>query len=387
MIPAIGGTSLRDDRLLSGPDPGRRTGASVTAPRVLLIESLDAAGSDRADARERCSALRGLRAVVRVAILNPGRHGHDVGAAAAIASSSAFAEWDTSPAGLGELREFAREGHFDHILVAAAAHGGGAAVRALPRGAPASWWPTGVSPTPGWRARFGFGRPAGLPPLVSASESDRDTHEGLAWSSVGPRPAGRGRLTLWDGNYLLSPLPLAGHDGSRLLAAFAGLRSEWSGLDLVVLSEPQPAFEREARARGIGARVHFVGQAPREAEGAWWAHAAGAVFAGAGAVSGGFVLRGLGVGCPMGVLQSGAPGTAIRTWLHRNGCLPRVPDGGDDDAVTMLGRLLGRGPVVTEAVARGRALAASHGWERTAKRLAAALPWLTTTAVRSRTAA
>jgi len=355
---------------------------------VLLIESLDAAGSDGADARERCSALRGLHAVVRVAILNPGRRGTDVGSAAAIASSSAFAEWDTGPAGLAQLREFAREGRFDHILIAAAAHGGGAAVRALPKGLPASWWPTGVSPAPGWRARFGFGHPVGLPPLVSGPDgSDRNPPGGLAWSSVGPRPAGRGRLTLWDGKYLLAPLALAGHAGSRLLAAFAGLGSEWSGLDLVVLSEPQPAFEREARTRGIGARVHFVGPAPREAEAAWWAHASGAVFAGAGAVSGGFVLRGLNAGCPMGVLQSGAAGTAIRTWLEGNGCLPRGPKGADGDADAMLVRLLGRGPVVTEAVARGRALAAEHGWERTAARLTAALPWLTAAAARPRTAA
>jgi len=53
----------------------------------------------------------------------------------------------------------------------------------------------------------------------------------------------------------------------------------------------------------------------------------------------------------------------------------------------VLTRLLGRGPVVTEAVARGRALAAAHGWDRTAARLTAALPWLTAAAVRPRTAA
>ena len=361
---------------------------TAAAPRVLLIESLDAAGSDRADARERCSVLRGLRAVVRVAILNPGWHGPGVGSAAAIASSSAFAEWDSGPAGRARLREFAQEGRFDHVLIAAAAHGGGAAVRALPKGVSASWWPTGISPAPGWRARLGLGHPIGLPPLVAGTDgTDRDPPGGLAWSSVGPAPAGRARLTLWDGKNLMAPLALAGHDGLRLLAAFAELGSEWSGLDLVVLSEPQPAFEREARARGIGARVHFVGRAPREAEGAWWAHASGAVFAGAGAVAGGFVLRGLNAGCPIAVLQSDGPGTAIRTWLGRNGCLPREADGGKGDAVAVLTRLLGRGPVVTEAVARGRALAAAHGWDRTAARLTAALPWLTAAAVRPRTAA
>jgi len=359
----------------------------MTPQRVLIIESLDAAGSDRADARERCAALRGLRAVVRVAILNPGRNGPDVRAATAISTSGAFAEWDAGPTGLARLREFAREGRFDYILIAAAAHGGGAAVRALPRGVAASWWPTGVSPAPGWRARLCVGRPVGLPRLgAGLDHSDRDVPGGFAWSSVGRRQTGRGRLTLWDGEYLLAPLPLAGGDGSRLLAAFAGLGSEWCGLDLVVLSEPQPGFEREARARGVGPRVHFVGQAPREAEWAWWSHACGAVFAGAGAVSGGFVLRGLNAGCPMGMFQSDGPGAAIRTWLDRNGCLPRAPDGGDDDALATLACLLGRGPTITEAVARGRALAAEHGWERTAARLAAALPGLAAGAVRPRPA-
>ncbi len=364
----------------------------MTAPRLLVVEAMDAAGSDRADAHERCSALRALRAVVRVAILNPGRNGSEAGAADANTASGAFAEWDSGSSGLASLREFAREGRFDHILIAAAARGGGAAVGALPPGIPASWWPTGVSPATGWGARLRFGRPALLSCLGAGQDGpDRDVPAGLAWSSVGPRPAGRGRFTLWDGEYLLAPLPLAGAEGSRLLAAFAGLGEEWCGLDLVVLSEPQPGFEREARDRGIGPRVHFVGQAPREAEWAWWIHARGAVFAGAGAISGGFVLRGLNAGCPMEMLQSDGPGVAIRTWLDRNGCLLRAPQRGGDDLVAAhshrLGRLLGRGPVVTEAVARGRALAAEHGWERIAARLAAALPDLAATTLRSRPAA
>jgi hypothetical protein len=377
-----------DDGLLCRADLRWRTGATTVNPqRVLMIESLDAAGSDRVDARERCAALRELRAVVRVAILNPGRSGPDMGAATAISTPGAFAEWDAGPAGLAQLREFAREGRFDHILIAAAAHGGGAAVRALPRGVPASWWPTGISPAPGWRARLGLGRPAGLARLGAGLEpSDRDVDDGLAWSSVGPRQTGRGRLTLWDGEYLLAPLPLAGGDGSRLLAAFAGLGSEWCGVDLVVLSPPQPGFEREARARGVGPRVHFVGQAPREAEWAWWSHASGAVFAGAGPVSGGFVLRGLNTGCPIAVLQSDGPGAAIRTWLDRSGCLAPARHGGDDTLAT-LAALLERGPAVTEAVARGRALAAEHRWERIAGRLAAALPGLAGASVRPRPAA
>jgi hypothetical protein len=347
------------------PDP-QRPAVGTSAPRVLLVETLDAIGSDRADARDRCAALRGLHAVVRVAILSPARNGAPVGAAAAIATPGAFAEWDTGPSGLGQLRAFAREGRFDHILVASAADGGGTAARALPPGVPATWWPTGVSPAAGWRARFGFGRAGGLPALGGAGSD-----AGFAWSSVAHVAPGRRRLTLWDGEYLLAPLPLAGDDGSRLLAAFAGLGDEWCGVDLVVLGEPGSGFEREARARGIGPRVHFVGLAPREAEAAWWSHASGAVFAGAGPIAGGFVLRGLDAGCPIAVLQSDVPGTALRAWLDRNGCV--APPG--DDAAG-LARLLERGPEVAAAVARGRALAREQGWERTTARLTAALPGL-----------
>lgn len=364
--------------------------ATVTAPRVLLVESLDAAGSDRADARERCAALRALHAVVRIAILSPGSDGSNPAGADANGASRAVtivAECDAGPAGRDRLRTFADEGRFDLILVAAASPGGGAAARALPPGIPACWWPTGVAPAPGWGERFGIGRRPRLKALgAGLAGPDDGTAPGLAWSSVGARPAGRGRLTLWDGEYLLAPLPLAGADGSRLLAAFAGLGSEWCGLDLVVLSEPQPGFEREARERGIATRVHFVGPAPREAEWAWWTHARGAVFAGAGPVSGGFVLRGLDAGCPMVTLQSDGPGAAIHAWLERNGCTPPVPPGADAWRAALSG-LLGRGRAVTEAVARGRALAARHGWERTTTRLATALPDLTAGADRARPAA
>ncbi|MGH7730594.1 MAG: hypothetical protein ACRENJ_05010, partial [Candidatus Eiseniibacteriota bacterium] len=90
-----------------------------------------------------------------------------------------------------------------------------------------------------------------------------------------------------------------------------------------------------------------------------------------------FVLRGLDAGCPIGTTQSDGPGAAIRTWLERHGCLAGPAPGGQVDAGTTLARLVERGAQVTEAVARGRRLAADHSWERTAARLAAALPGLT----------
>jgi hypothetical protein len=348
--------------------------AAVNAPRLLLVESLDAAGSDRADARERCAVLRGLGAVVRVAVVHAGDVAPGIEAHAAIATSGAFAEWDDRPAGLARLREFAREGCFEGILIAAAGGGGGAVARALRIGVPVHWWPTGLSPTPGWSTRLGLGRGPALPALAGGPAAEEsDVPAGFAWSLVSARPAGRGRLTLWDGEYLLSPLPLAGEGGRRLLQAFAALDDEWCGLDLVVLSEPQPAFEREARARGVAARVHFVGPAPREAEWAWWANARAAVIGGAGAVSGGFLLRGLFAGCPMMVPRPDATGAAIGAWLERHGVLFRPAAGGDE---ATLARLIARGREVEAAIAHGRSLAAGHDGGRLALKLAAALPML-----------
>src|SRR5262245_1132430 len=146
----------------------------------------------------------------------------------------------------------------------------------------------------------------------------------------------------------------------------------WRG-ELLVLAEAPLPFEREARTRGVAPRVHFVGRAPREAEWAWWAHARAAVIGGAGAVSGGFLLRGLSVGCPMMVLRPDATGAAIDTWLERRGALCRVAAG--DDAAT-LARMLAGGPAVEAAIARGRSLAGEHDNGRLALQLAAALPML-----------
>ncbi|MEK7330888.1 MAG: hypothetical protein AAB290_04840 [Candidatus Eisenbacteria bacterium] len=43
----------------------------MSAPRVLLIEALDAAGSDAADAREHCAVLRAAGTRVRGVTLTP----------------------------------------------------------------------------------------------------------------------------------------------------------------------------------------------------------------------------------------------------------------------------------------------------------------------------
>lgn len=348
----------------------------MSAPRVLLVESLDAVGSDAADARGRRSALRSAGAVVRVATLAPARGGGP--AAATTAGAGAVAEFDTGPDGLESLRRFAREGHFDLILLAAATPGGGRAAEALEGVAPARWWPTGVAQASDWRARWRFGSRATLAPMGEAepSRSIDEAPAGLAWSSVESPSPGRPRLTLWDGDYLLGILPLVGAEGSRVLAAFALLAAEWSGLDLVVLADPQPAFEREARVLGVATRVHFVGPAPREAECAWWAHASGAILAGRVTFAGGLLLRALAAGCPLIVASPDGTWRSVSSWLTHHGCTPWSNGGGGEGLAGALARVLGRGPTIEGAVTRGRALAAAHAWSLLPRRLAGALPRL-----------
>lgn len=352
----------------------------MSAPRVLLVEVLDAAGSDRADALQRRAALRALRARVRVGVMADG----DADPAPAGGSEAGVEAWPAGAAGIARLRDAVRDGEDELVLIASAAPGGGAAARALPARAVARWWPTGIAAEGGWGGRIGFGA-RGRPPLDPPADAGvGPSPPGLAWSSVGARPAGRGRPTLWDGGYLLSPLPLAGEDGSRLLAAFAGLDAAWCGVDLVVLAEPQPSFEREARARGIGTRLHFVGRAAREAEWLWWAHASGAVLAGGGAVAGGLLLRGLRSGCPLLVARGDAPGAAIRGWLERagGGAPARLDtEGGLREAMTAV---LEGGPAARAMAAAGAALAAAHGEERLPGRLASALPALAGAGARGR---
>jgi len=348
----------------------------MSAPRVLLVEWLDAIGSDAADARGRRSALRSAGAVVRVATVVPGCGAGAVGAETP--GAGAVVECDAGPEGLEFLRRFAREGRFDLILLAAATPGGGRVAEALEGAAPAHWWPTGMAHASDWRARWGFGPRPALPAMAETRRggSIDEAPAGLAWSSVESPSSGRPRLTLWDGDYLLGILTLAGGEGSRVLTAFASLASAWSGVDLVVLADPHPAFEREARALGIATRVHFVGPAPREAEWAWWAHASGAILAGGGTFSGGLVLRGLAAGCPLIVASPDGLWRPVSSWLTHHGCTPWSNGGEGDGLSGALLRVLEQGPTVAGAVARGRALAGAHAWSLLPGRLAATVPGL-----------
>jgi hypothetical protein len=344
---------------------------------VLLIEVLDAAGSDATDAGEHCAVLQAARIGARAATLSPGDRSGSPGRERA--NSSAIPAFGDRGADHAALRDFARHGRFDLALVAAASPDAGGAARALSRTLPTRWWPTGLAPARGWRSRLAFAGPgagerAMVPTDLGGDGADTGAPAGLAWSSVDGGRFARGRLTLWDGEYALAPLPLAGDQGVRTLAAFAGAAARWTALDLIVLAEPQPAFEREARARGIGARVHFVGRPPREAEWAWWAHASAALLAGRGPLSGGLILRGLTAGCPLLVPSMSGPCGAVAGWLAGHGCTPWA--GGGAALGEALAQILERGPTVGEAVTRGHELAARHDPTRLGRRLAPALAGL-----------
>jgi hypothetical protein len=357
-----------------GTAVGPRPGGTPSPPHVLLVEALDAIGSDALDAREHEAVFRATGARIQTAILTSCRREGGAAIDGEVTPTSAVPEFDDGRAGLAALRAFAVRGRFDLAVVAAASTGGGVAARALAPVVPTRWWPTGLAPALDWRARLGW-QGAGAGRALAAEGSEAGAPAGLSWSSVRNGRVAHGRLALWDGEYVLAPLPPAGDDGARLLAAFAEVAPRWTGHDLVVLADPQPAFERRARALGIGVRVHCVGAAPREAEWAWWSHASAALLAGPGPISGGLVLRGLLSGCPLVVASAAAPCAVIGQWLAGHGCSSGTP-GGDAAPGAALARTLERGPRVDEATARGRSLAARHEPTRLASRLAAALDGL-----------
>lgn len=344
--------------------------------RILLVEWLDAAGSDVADARERSAALRAAGAVVRAIALDPGAGADPADSAAGIE------HWRVERGVWARLGEFARAGRFDRLLVAATSDGGGRAAESVAGIAPVHWWPTGLPAAPGWRD-FLRRRGARAEPLAGNLATDGHALDrALAWCSVDGERLSRGRLGIWDGDYALAPLPLAGGDGSRLLQSFASVAADSSGLDLVVLSESQPRFEARASELGIGARVHFVGRAPRDAEWAWWAHASAGLLAGSGALSGGLLLRALAAGCPLLPVATEGVCREAGEWLARQGLAPPI----DRAHAQVLADLIDRGPQIETMRKRGRALAARLDATTLPHRLAAAIPSLSPVPVAARAA-
>jgi hypothetical protein len=338
---------------------------------VLLVEVLDGAGSDVADASERSALLLAAGARPRAALLAAanGNHPEDVRHAAGRAGLAPIVRFGAGRADLEALRSMTGHGRFDLALVAAAGPVGAKVARALSPIVATRGWPTGVAPVSGWITRLGRVGSGGGTDLPADADETR-TPAGIAWSSVDCGRL-RGRPTLWDGEYVLAPLAPSGDDGAEMIAAFAHAARRRPSLDLVVLAEQQPTLEREARAHGIAARVHCVGPAPREAEWTWWSHASVALLGARGPLSGGLVLRGLAAGCPLLVTWEGSA-RVVATWLERAGCAP-WSRGGAGTWARALADVLERGPAVEAARARGRALAAAHEPAHMAPRLAAAL--------------
>ena len=341
----------------------------MSSVRILLVDDLDAAGAEIGDTRARVQALRAAGATVRAVAIARGPL-HEPGARVERRTRASRRNPATSPQAIARLRSgtegwaalgaLAREGRFDLAVVASAVEDGGRLGRALPRGLETRWLRTGFAAEHGWFERLRAGGGEGGPPNVPA----------LSGSALDDEQRRPGQLPLWDGEFVLAPAPLGGKAGEALLEGFAALTRAHDQVDLVVLAHPQPAWERTARSRGIGTRVHFVGPAPRQAEWGWWSQASAGVPAGPDPLSGGLLLRALAAGCPLVAIGLDPVPAALGAWLEAAGLTlgPR-----DEAVAASLGRALRRDAAVDEAVARGRAVAATHATGTLRERVAAAL--------------
>jgi hypothetical protein len=340
----------------------------VNERRVLLIETLDAAGSSPSDALVRLETAK--------------KAGFDVEACV----------YDARPPELLDHHESAQEPrgvtilHGDEaladrlersrdrlLIVASAAAGGGDLARRIPSGMAARWWPTGIGP---WSAR-GPRRSPGLEPLDHCAEagprSEACPSAGLNWSVIEGTVGGRRRLAPWDGEYLLVPVPVSARAGKLLLRVFATVAEVRDALDLVFLAPPMPELLQEARRLAVGPRVHFAGSAPRPAEYAW-CHAASVVLVNATLpLSGGVVLRALASNAPVLAFGAERQDGVLRAWLEQAGCALTLPGHGAPELSHALSRLLERGPQVEHTLTRGRATAVMHQVDAVAPRLRVAL--------------
>jgi hypothetical protein len=237
------------------------------------------------------------------------------------------------------------------IQVASSARGGGRVARGLAEFGAIEWWPTGLaSRAPGW-----FERGRGTGTRAERYGEGSDGVAALNGAIAEPPPVGRARAPLWDGDYLLAPLPLGAPAAATLLRAFAPLSTSWSGLDLIVLAPADRAALALARKLGIGARVHFAGPATPRAERAWFASASALVFDAGRPVSAALVLRALACGAPLLPIQDGPVAAAIAEWIEREGSTAPASFGAD-----ALARILERGEAVERAIEQGRRIAARH---------------------------
>ena len=311
----------------------------ASSSRLLLVEQLDAIGASLADLRPRAQVLRRAGFDARlVAIATEGDD--DLQHGTTERPQPGIDRLDERGA-TERVRQAAEAMRADAIVWASATPGGGERGRALATRWPSWWWPSGWS---------GTTSASTLPSLLG------DADPGDACVIEGERPR-TGRLSLWDGPYALVATPLLADDAEQLFEEFAEASDGRDEVDLVLLAHPDPDVESAARDAGILQRVHFVGRAPLEAEGAWVQHARVAFVALQRPLSAGLVLRALAAGCP--VLPVGAAADPVASWLRAHGA-SWTRGGASRPGFEAIAAALERKPAVETAVARGRALAASR---------------------------
>ncbi len=308
----------------------------ATNQRLLLVEQLDSVGASLADLRPHAQVLRRSGFDVRmVAIATDGDDDLQYGTAErAQPGIERLAEHDAADG----VRRAAEDCRADAIVWASATPGGGETARSLASRWPAWWWPTG------WSSARPDSRLASL--TGSAEPGDACVVEGV--------PPRIGRLSLWDGPYALVASPPRAEDAATLFEGFAKATDSRDDVDLVILDHLDADLEGAARAAGMLQRVHFVGSATLEAEGAWLQHARAAFMALHRPLSAGLVLRALAAGCP--VLPVGSAADPLAEWLKRHGVSWTRP-GAAGPAWDSLAAALERKPAVETAIARGRARA------------------------------
>jgi len=350
----------------------------LNSTRILLIESIDAVGANSRDLRVHASTLLHAGCRVRNAAIES-IHAAPLHGAPEPSGDLLVVRPDAR--GRAKLAAWL-ENEADAIIVASAAEGGGEAGRWIEAASPlpAWWWPTGVTPASPAAAHAGASRSvaartarwiaAGPLPMLPITVPSRSVCAGLDASVLDAPHARRGQLPLWDGDYVLSLTALEGAAGTAAIDAFASLCAMYEGLDFVVLADPQSEFERLARARGIGFRVHFAGEAPRDAEVAWLGAASAALVAGHAPVSGGLVLRALENGCAVIPSTGAATAAAIDAWLYAHGIA-----GGASDApfAERLAQVVGGDARERTRRAAGQRLARAAGPEALARRVGDAL--------------
>jgi hypothetical protein len=290
--------------------------------RLLLLLDLLAPGADRTDAEDLARALQDQDHEVLAVARGPRR----LGPAGSHARPARVLEWP----GPWGWRKQQRDFQPDAVVIV---DGGGSVPRwrlpVLLAGAPVLLWPPAAG-------------------------------HACAWG-VDAKRAARGRLGLWDGDYLLSPAPLHPWGGAALLGAFARLGADLPQLDLVVLAPGQPALRRAAEELGVSARVHFAGAAWREAEWAWLEHAAAIVLVPPARVSPGLVMRCWAVGLPPIVAARAGGAAAVETRHPGRSCPAEA-----EALEVALRQALTRDGAAAAMAEAWRRRAHAMGWERVA---------------------